>query len=68
MAQMVREEVRVTLFQDYMTAGIKILAEAYSAVHGGKLTLPSFIDMTHEKEVKQETAQEIIDHVMGLFA
>ena len=63
---MVNEESRVSLFQDYVTMGLKILAESYVTVHGGKATLPSFIEMTHEKE-RPKTAEEIISHVKQLF-
>ena len=64
---MVQEESRVTLFQDYVTMGLKVLAEAYVKCHGGEIQLPSFIEMTHETE-KQPTAQEIIDHVKKVFS
>ena len=59
---MVQEESRVSMYQDYMTAGMKILAEAYVKCHGGDLHLPSFIEMTHEVE-RQQTAAEIIEHI-----
>lgn len=45
---------------------IKILAESYVTVHGGNAQLPSFIEMTHEKE-RPQTANEIIAHVKRLF-
>lgn len=45
---------------------IKILAESYVAVHGGNAQLPSFIEMTHEKE-RPKSAEEIIKHVKQLF-
>ena len=64
---MVNEECRQTLYQDYIATGLKILADSYIKVHGGDFTLPSFIEMTHEKE-KPMTAEEILDHVKGLFA
>lgn len=47
--------------------GLKILAESYVKCHGGEITLPSFIEMTHEKE-KSKTAAEIIEHVKKLFS
>ena len=64
---MVQEESRVTLFQDYVSMAIKILAESYVKCHGGEIVLPSFIEMTHETS-KQPTAQEIIDHVRKVFS
>lgn len=63
---MVNEESRTSLFQEYVTMGLKILAESYVTVHGGKVELPSFIEMTHEKE-RPKSAEEIIKHVKQLF-
>lgn len=57
----------MTLFQDYVTMSLKILAEAYVKAHGGEINLPSFIEMTHETK-KQPTAKEIIEHVKKLFS
>lgn len=67
MVKMINEEQRVTLYQDYVTMALKILAESYSTVHGGSLSLPSFIEMTHAKP-KEESAQEVKDRVKKLFA
>ena len=64
---MVQEESRVTLFQDYVSMGLKILAESYVKCHGGEISLPSFIELTHETE-RQPTAKEIIEHVKKLFS
>lgn len=64
---MVKEECRETLFQDYVAMGIKILAESYVKCHGGEISLPSFIEMTHEQE-REPTAKEIIDHVRKIFS
>ena len=63
---MIDEECRVTLYQDYVTTALKVLAESYSVVHGGDLKLPSYIEMTHEKQ-KPKTAQQILDHVKSIF-
>lgn len=62
MAQMVNEESRVALFQEYVATGLKALAEGFFKAHGGELRMPSFIEMTHEQE-KPKTAKEIMDHV-----
>ena len=63
---MLNEECRVTLYQDYVTTALKVLVESYSVVHGGEMKLPSFIEMTHEKQ-KPQTAQQILDHVKSVF-
>lgn len=67
MAQMVKEECRQTLYQDYVSMCVKILAESYVKCHGGEINLPSFIEMTHEQE-REPTAKEIIDHVKKIFS
>lgn len=66
LVQMVKEESRVALYQEYVTMGLKILAESYVRCHGGKIDLPSFIEMTHVRE-KPPSAKEIIEHVKRLF-
>ena len=63
---MLNEECRISLFQDYVATGIKVLAESYVKVHGGDIQLPSYIEMTHVKEAPK-TAQQIIDHVKEVF-
>lgn len=67
MVSMVNEECRVSLYQDYVTTAIKVIAEMYSKCHGGSLELPSFLEMTHES-AKKETASEVIEHVKKLFS
>ena len=64
---MLNEEIRVTLYQEYVTTGIKIIAEAYAKVHGGELNLPSFIEMTHTKMPK-ETSEQVINHLKEVFS
>lgn len=64
---MVKEECRQSLYQDYIATAIKILAESYVKCHGGEIMLPSFIEMTHEKE-RPLTAKEIIEHVKQVFS
>lgn len=63
---MVAEENRETLYQDYVTVGLKVLAETYIKCHGGSYTMPSFIEMTHVQE-KPKTKEQIIEHVKSLF-
>lgn len=57
----------MTLYQDYMATGIKILAESYLKVHGGELHLPSFIEMTHEKK-QEESVEQIMGHLKKVFS
>jgi len=64
---MLNEESRQCLYQDYVTTGIKVLAEAFAKVHGGEITLPSFIEMTHTKPPKQ-TAKQVIEHLQTVFS
>lgn len=64
---MLNEESRQCLYQEYMTTGIKALAEAYAMVHGGDFTIPSFIEMTHTPEPKQ-TAEQVIEHLKEVFS
>ena len=63
---MLEEEYRESLYRDYMTTAIKVLAESYVVSHGGEIHMPSYIEMTHEAE-KPKTARQILEHVKKLF-
>jgi len=64
---MLNEEIRECLYQEYVTTGIKALAEAYAKVHGGDYTMPSFIEMTHPQPPKQ-TTEQVIEHLQKVFS
>ena len=47
------------------------IADSLGAVLGGmgnNKDLPLFSDMLHPKRKKEQTAQEVVDHVKGLFS
>jgi len=64
---MLNEETRECLYQEYVATGVKVIAEAYAKVHGGDLTMPSFIEMTHAQQPKQ-TSEQVINHVKEIFS
>ncbi len=62
------DDRRNILYQDYTASMLRQLTQAFVSFAGCKWEAPSFIEMVYpETKPKQQTKQEIIDHVLALF-
>ena len=46
----------------------KMLLESYLYAHGAKPDIPSFIEMTHKTKQREQTAEEIKQHLIDKFS